>query len=142
MKRVIFALLLAVIACTSTARDDRSIRDEIRIILDLQTTSWNEGKLERYMRYYWNSDKLTFFGGKNRQVGWDTLEEKYRHSYPPGEKSVLTFSDIDIQVLSDDYAYALGSWKVEKPDTVKEGLFTVIFRRCDEGWRIIHDHSS
>ena len=54
----------------------------------------------------------------------------------------LDFTDIEIKVLSGDFAYVLGRWKLTLKDTSKEGLFTIILQRFTEGWRIIHDHTS
>ncbi len=58
------------------------------------------------------------------------------------QRGILEFSGLGINVLSPESAYVLGDWKVELPDTVKQGKFTLIWMKMDEGWRIVHDHSS
>jgi len=54
----------------------------------------------------------------------------------------LDFTCIEIKVLSNDIAYVLGRWQLLYNDSSEEGLFTIIFLRMPEGWRIVHDHIS
>jgi beta-aspartyl-peptidase (threonine type) len=117
-------------------------KTELLDILALQKAAWNERNIEGFMAYYWNSDKFTFQSGANRLHGWNALLERYKKSYSGESWGKLDFTDLEVNVLAPDCAYVLGRWKVELKDAVREGVFTIIFRRLPEGWRIIHDHSS
>jgi ketosteroid isomerase-like protein len=54
----------------------------------------------------------------------------------------LEFSDLVIHVLSEDSAYVIGKWKLKTETWTKQGLFTTILKKMEDGWKIIHDHSS
>ena len=54
----------------------------------------------------------------------------------------LTFSDLEITVVSKDAAVVLGSWSLKREKDNPGGKFTLIFRKFKEGWRIVHDHTS
>jgi ketosteroid isomerase-like protein len=54
----------------------------------------------------------------------------------------LTFSDLEITLLSSDSALASGRWKLERAKDQPHGRFTLILKRLPEGWRIVHDHTS
>jgi beta-aspartyl-peptidase (threonine type) len=41
-----------------------------------------------------------------------------------------------------DGAVVLGHWKVSGSAHPGSGIFTVVFERRPEGWRIVHDHTS
>jgi len=118
------------------------IRAELLRILDLQKAAWNEPNIEGFMAYYWNSDEFTYQSGANRLRGWKSLLERYRKSYSGENWGKLDFSDLEVNILSPDSAYVLGRWKLDLKSSQKEGVFTIIFKRFPEGWRIIHDHSS
>jgi beta-aspartyl-peptidase (threonine type) len=54
----------------------------------------------------------------------------------------LTFSDLQIEVPAPTMPGA-GRWYVAFADgKAANGLFTLVFRRLPEGWRIVHDHTS
>jgi hypothetical protein len=135
-------LLFVLLPAALLAFDEEEIAGEIRSILHEQQRSWNEGSLEGFMAFYWNSKEFTFQSGKKRLLGWDELHVMYQTNYSGEKRGVLLFDDLTVNVLSADAAYVIGRWRVERPDEVKGGLFTLIFRRLDEGWRIVHDHSS
>jgi ketosteroid isomerase-like protein len=115
---------------------------EVRAALDLQKTAWNRGDIEGFMATYWRSDALTFQSGGSRTHGWDDVLARYKRNYPPDKMGQLDFTDLSIHVLSRDAAYVLGRFKVDFGGRLKEGVFTLIFRRTKEGWRIVHDHTS
>jgi len=94
------------------------------------------------MAYYWQSDQFTYQSGANRLRGWGALLERYKKNYSGDRWGRLDFTDLEVNVLGADSAYILGRWKVTLKDAAREGVFTIIFRRFPEGWRIIHDHSS
>jgi len=94
------------------------------------------------MEDYWYSENFTFQSGNNRLHGWQALLSRYKTSYSGENLGKLNFTDLEIKVLSNDHAYVLGRWKLIFKDSSKEGLFTIIFQRMTEGWKIIHDHSS
>lgn len=142
MKRLLI-LILILFSCGCAPTDDASrAGDEIRFAMDRQIAAWNDGDLEGFMELYWNSPELVFQSGAERSLGWRTLYDKYDAKYFPEGHGTLTFSGIEIHALSDSAAYATGTWKLEGIENAGEGLFTLILRRFDDGWRIVHDHTS
>lgn len=141
MKKLIL-LIIPLLISFQGADDSQKIENEIQSVIDKQKILWNEGNIEGFMGYYWKSEKFTFQSGNQRLHGWDVLLSRYKTSYSGENMGVLDFTDVEIRVLSSDFAYVLGRWKLKLEDTVREGLFTIIFQRMSEGWRIIHDHTS
>jgi len=119
------------------------ISDEIRQVMNQQTTAWNAGDIEGFMRGYWNSPELKFVSGTNVTKGWQPTLERYKKNYDSRSKmGVLTFSDLEITVLSKDAATVLGTWALQREKDKPGGKFTLIFRKFKDGWRIVHDHTS
>jgi beta-aspartyl-peptidase (threonine type) len=116
----------------------------IRRVLDAQAEAWNKGDLEAFMTGYWSSPELSFFSGSDKYRGWQATLERYRKRYQSEgqEMGKLTFSELDIQVLGPDSALVRGRWQLVRSKDKPGGLFTLIFKRFPEGWRIIHDHTS
>ncbi len=115
---------------------------EIKEVLTLQTAAWNQGDIDGFMQGYWNSPQLVFVGGANVTRGWQPTLEHYKKKYDSRAKmGVLTFSDLEVEVLSKDSAVVLGSWALQAQNN-PHGKFTLIFRRFKDGWKIVHDHTS
>ena len=117
----------------------------VRKVLDDQVVAWNKGDLGGFMAGYWRDERLTFFSGPDRQAGWDATFERYRKSYQAEGKEMgsLTFRDIDIDVVAPGAAFARGRWELTMKDGKKPGgLFTLVFKKTKQGWRIVHDHTS
>jgi len=121
-----------------------SPEDAIHGVLNGQAAAWNRGDLEGFMAGYWHSDNLTFMSGGTVTHGWQSTLDRYRARYQGQgrEMGVLTFSDIEVQVFDGDNAMVRGRWTLVKSKETITGLFTLIFRRLPEGWRIVHDHTS
>ena len=132
------------LSCQPTARIDRDkIKEDIAAVIYDQMQSWNQGDIAAYMSGYDHSDSLRFASGGNVSYGWQTALERYRKGYPDqAAMGVLKFSDIDITIISEDAALVFGTWQLQKADENPWGLFTLLFRRTEDGWRIVHDHTS
>lgn len=147
MKKLIILAVITLLAnftssISKSSPDTAEIKNEIQTILNRQKAAWNKGNIEAFMEDYWKSEDFTFQSGNKRLHGWDALLSRYKKSYSGENWGKLDFTDIEIKVLSDDIAYVLGRWKLLFKDSSKEGLFTIIFQKMAEGWKIIHDHSS
>jgi ketosteroid isomerase-like protein len=141
-KTAILALIVLGLSSASSGQAGLAAESEIKAALDLQKTAWNRGDIEGFMATYWKSDALTFQSGGSRTHGWDDVLARYKKNYAPDKMGKLDFSDLAIHILSRDAAYVLGRFKLDFGGTLKEGAFTLIFRRTKDGWRIIHDHTS
>ena len=135
-------LIIPLLSYSQPGPDIPKVKNEIQTILDRQKTAWNRGNIEGFMEDYWKSKNFTFQSGNNRLHGWNALLSRYEKSYSGEKMGKLDFTDIEIKVLSNDIAYVLGRWKLAFKDSSNEGLFTIIFNRKPEGWKIIHDHTS
>lgn len=142
MKKIVLLLVLPLFYSFQSSLDIPKTKNEIQTILERQKILWNEGNIEGFMEYYWNSEDFTFQSGNIRLRGWQALLSRYKNSYSGENMGKLDFSNIHIKALSNDFAYVLGRWKLILKDSSKEGLFTLIFQRMTEGWKIIHDHTS
>ena len=137
--------LVVVAGCAGTRRPAAADPAAIRAVLDAQVAAWNRGDVPGFMDGYWRSDSLRFASGGTVQYGWQTTLDRYRRGYPDrAAMGRLTFSDLRIAPLSADAATVFGRWGLER-DTLlppASGLFTLVFRRTPQGWRIVHDHTS
>jgi uncharacterized protein (TIGR02246 family) len=117
----------------------------VEAVLRTQQDAWNRHDLDAFMAGYWNSPELTFFSGANQRNGWQATLDRYRATYasPGHEMGTLEFSGLRIEMLGPDAAFVRGAWHLTMPDgKTPHGLFTLIFRKFPEGWRIVHDHTS
>jgi ketosteroid isomerase-like protein len=115
----------------------------MRAVLEAQAAAWNRGDIEGYMDGYDRSPRTEFVGGDSITRGWQQVLDRYKKKYDSREKmGVLTFSDLDIKLLSKDAALVLGRWRLKRAGDEPHGTFTLLFRKTKAGWRIVHDHSS
>ena len=124
--------------------DAAEAKKAIQKVLDDQVAAWNRGDLKGFMAGYQRSNETTFYSGNTALKGWDAVLERYQKKYQGEGKEMgkVTFRDIDIQVLSADSAVVRGRWELKLANEMPGGLFTLVFRKTAEGWRIIHDHTS
>ncbi len=116
---------------------------EIPEVLTNQVSAWNHGDIKGYMEGYWKSDSLLFTSAGKNQRGWQATFEKYKKSYDSKEKmGHLTFSNLEFYTLSPDAAWVFGKWELERSGDHPSGLFTLIFKKFPDGWKIVHDHTS
>ncbi|MCI0693824.1 amidohydrolase family protein [candidate division KSB1 bacterium] len=128
-------------------RDER----EIRAVLEQQEAAWNDYDLDRFMRGYWKNDSTIFASGGEASRGWNEMLSRYKKGYDTAEKmGRLKFTVQQVDFMGEHWAKVLGDWKLmpkdAKPATngqpMSGGLFTLIFHRVPEGWKIVHDHTS
>ena len=117
---------------------------EIHALLDRQVEAWNRHDLEGFMAGYWDSPDLTFFSGGTTVAGWKSTLDRYHQRYQSNgaEMGQLDFSDLRIETLGPASAFVRGRWHLKLTAGEAGGLFTLTLRKFDEGWRIIHDHTS
>jgi len=136
-------LLFAGAGVAQSEKQKMKIASDIKAVMTEQTAAWNRGDIDGFMQGYWNSPQLAFVGGAGVTRGWQPTLDNYKKKYNSREKmGVLTFSDLEIEVLSKDSATVLGSWSLARAKDNPHGKFTLIFRRFKDGWKIIHDHTS
>ena len=112
-------------------------------ILERQAAAWNDGDLERFMDAYWKSEELTFCSGGNITRGWKATLERYRHRYGDKEKmGQLKFAELEVMPLGTDAALMLGEWQLTAKGQNFGGNFSLVWRKIDDHWKIIHDHTS
>jgi beta-aspartyl-peptidase (threonine type) len=145
MKNILCALFLifGATAAVFAQTKDEQVKTDIRRVMDEQVKAWNEGDIDGFMAGYWKSENLVFVSGDNVTKGWQQTTDRYKKSYDTREKmGVLTFSELEIEVLSKDSAKVLGRWRVAHEPKDNQGRFTLIFRKFKTGWKIVHDHTS
>jgi ketosteroid isomerase-like protein len=138
-------LSFALVNSQTPANSNDGARDKIEHVLRTQQEAWNRHDLDAFMQGYWNSAQLTFFSGGNEHDGWQAAMDRYRAKYanPGHEMGKLEFSDLRIEMLAADAAFVRGAWHLTMPDgKTPHGLFTLVFRKFPDGWKIVHDHTS
>jgi uncharacterized protein (TIGR02246 family) len=116
---------------------------EIRALLDEQQAAWNRGDLQAFMNGYWQSADLTFAGASGVTRGWQPVLDRYRERYRDrAAMGQLDFTILEVHPLGKDAAFVLGRWHLKRANDEPGGVFTLVFQRFPQGWRIVHDHTS
>ena len=126
-----------------TPEEAARIEADVRALLERQSGAWNEGDLVTFVADYLDSPRMRFVSGGSVRYGAEDVLDRYRRTYPDrAAMGVLTFTDLDVRVLSDEYVFVFGRYNLERETDAPTGLFTLLFERTGDGWKISHDHTS
>ena len=119
-------------------------RAAIHAVLKQQQGAWNRGDVEAFLTGYWHSPELTFSGVNGIARGWDGVLARYKKNYPDRDSmGELDFSDLEMRFLGSDAALVLGKWHLKREAAGDiGGVFTLVWQKFPDGWKIIHDHTS
>jgi uncharacterized protein (TIGR02246 family) len=135
-------ILMTAHVCAGPEQPPDSVA-EIQSVLTAQQDAWNRGDIEAFMNGYARSASTVFISEDEVTRGWETVRDRYRVKYSDrATMGTLSFSDIEVTMLSPDAAVVLGRWRLKRANDEPHGRFTLIFKRLPEGWRIVHDHTS
>jgi len=118
---------------------------DVKQVLLAQQDDWNRHDLDGFMGGYWNSPDLTFFSGAKENHGWQAAFDRYKGTYASSghEMGKLEFSGLRVEMLGSYAAFVRGEWHLTMSDgKTPHGLFTLVFRKFPDGWKIVHDHTS
>jgi ketosteroid isomerase-like protein len=137
------AALLFLSPVVAAPAGDEAGRVAITAALGGQQSAWNRGDIDGFLAAYWRSPELTFAGASGITRGWDGVRDRYKKSYPDrATMGQLDFSDLEFRFLGPDAALVLGQWHLARAQGDIGGVFSLVWQRFPQGWKIIHDHTS
>jgi hypothetical protein len=140
MKFILPFILLCISVRANSQPGDEA---QIRKLLSIQESDWNNGDIPAFMNAYWNNDSLQFIGINGITYGWGNTLANYKRNYPDtATMGKLTYTLLQLKQLSSDYFQVIGKWKLKRTRGNAEGYFTLLFRNIAGRWLIVSDHSS
>ena len=150
MKVALIACLLALPLLPGCATSDRVPEDQaarrheeaVHAVMMDQQSRWNAGDIPGFMEGYWRSEDLVFTSGGKVRRGFDAALAGYEKNYTRETMGRLEFSDLEFTHISYDAMLVLGRWALHDVPDPSDGVFTLLFRRINGAWRVVHDHTS
>lgn len=153
--RIVVGGLLLATACAratrgyhASAAERAAIRAELAAMLDRSARNWNRGDLDAFVDDYLPGDTTTYIGGRGIVRGPAAIRRGYE-PYFSGRvpHDSLSFVILDVDPLAPDVANLIGQYTLSRQvggrDSVTaRGPTSLVVRRVDGRWRIVHDHSS
>lgn len=125
--------------------------DSIRQVMLDQQAAWNRGDVATYMHGYKNAPDTTFVGSSVRKGYKELLASYSKHYASRNQMGRLTFSALDIRLLPGvggvvQYAAVTGRFHLARKEhgeaTKDDGVFSLLWEKTPDGWKIILDHTS
>jgi ketosteroid isomerase-like protein len=103
---------------------------------------WNNGNLESFMKMYTDSSTMMYPTGP---VGLSAIRDLYQNHYFNGKmpKQNLYYSEMKVTMLGRNYALLTGKFTLKGGNLPeRSGRYSLVMVLTEDGWKILHDHSS
>ena len=154
MRRAFLVLVIALFTvCANQRAGAQAGSDEasIRAAIYAQAEAWNQGDIPAFMESYERSPDTTFIGAHIGK-GYERILERYQKNYSTREQmGTLTFHDVEVRMLPGscgkaEFAVVTGRFHLERTQkgeaTKDDGIFSLVWRKGPQGWKIVLDHTS
>ncbi|HTW79122.1 MAG TPA: nuclear transport factor 2 family protein [Terracidiphilus sp.] len=151
MRTVLVALAMVCAGAGTFAQAAGGDEAAIRAVMAAQVAAWNKGDVEAFMQGYENSPDTTFVGTTVNK-GFEPILKRYEANYTnAAQMGTLTFSNLQVRLLPGscgavEYAVVTGNFHLERTQkgaaTKDDGVFSLVWRKGPEGWKIVLDHTS
>lgn len=150
--RVVTALAVLLVGCARTTASSaavtpdvaRSARAEIAATFAHGARAWNAGNLDDFLSDYYPDTSTTYIARRGVLHGVEAIRGAYASRFGPGaQRDSLHFENLEVDVLAPDLANAIAWYVLMRGDSVTaRGPTSLLMRKRDGRWRIVHDHSS
>lgn len=133
---------------TGSAGERAARQDEVAAMLAQAAANWNRGDLDAFVNDYLPGDGTTYIGGSGTTRGVAAIRAAYAPRFAPGAvRDSLSFQMVDVDLLAPNVLNVIATYvlarRVNGRDSVTaRGPTSLVMRRVDGRWRIVHDHSS
>jgi uncharacterized protein (TIGR02246 family) len=153
-RRLLAGGLAGLVACASAtayrpSADERAARrGEISTMLDRAAANWNRGDLAAFVDDYLPGSETTFIGSRGVLRGPDAIRAAYAPRFAPGGvRDSLSFELVDVDPVAPDVTNVIATYVLmrhagARDSVTARGPTSLLMRRVDGRWRIVHDHSS
>ncbi|HLL71257.1 MAG TPA: nuclear transport factor 2 family protein [Pyrinomonadaceae bacterium] len=131
-------------AATASANPaERAVRATFETLLN----GIRKSDVEMVMGVYWNSPQLVIFNNNGTVTRtWEQVRSNRASSYPDAKNVQLEVRDVRVQMLGAGGALVTCLWTQSQefrgtPESAM-GRLTVVFRLINNGWKIVHTHTS
>ncbi len=136
---LLFCLLLTFSSYSQIEKEDKAA---IKAVMKAQELAWSQNDLEEFMKGYWKSDSLKFYGSSGLTYGWKNTLANYKKGYPTKEYSgTLTFTISDISKIENNSYWVMGEYFLKRTIGDANGVFIIIFKKILGEWKIVADMS-
>ena len=140
-------VVLFAFAITANAQLKTATPQELGVIKVLlaQEAAWNRGDIEAFATGYKNAPDIIFIGSHVSR-GHDELVNEYRKNYPNRDAmGTLGFSELEVHPLDENFAVVIGKYHLDRNKKAggnADGIFSLVFEKTDQGWKIVVDHTT
>ena len=119
----------------------------VRATFDTLLNGIRKSDVEMVMSVYWNSPQLVIFNNNGTVTrSWEQVRSNRASSYPEAKNVQLEVRDVRVTMLGAGGAIVSCLWTQAQefrgtPESAN-GRLTVVFRLINNGWKIVHTHSS
>ena len=131
-------------AALPAAGDAAAARAEIVAMMAGSAAAWNRGDLDAFVADYAPGMGTTFIGSAGIVRGPAAIRAVYAPRFAPGGvRDSLSFEQVEVDLLAPGLANTIAYYRLSRGDsTVARGPTSLVMRKRDGRWRIVHDHSS
>jgi hypothetical protein len=140
MKKLIFLIFFVPsVFCAAQSHENKD-KEAILSVMNLQEIAWNNHDMEGFMKGYWESDSLKFYGSGGLTKGWENTLNNYKKGYPTkAESGILKFVINDVSKIEDNTYWVMGEYHLTRDIGNANGVFIIIFKKINGEWKIIAD---
>lgn len=134
-------------AAAATTQAGGASAQAVRAVFDNLIKGIERSDVDAVMALYWNSPQLVIFNNNGTVTrGWEQVKSNRASSYPEAKEVKIDARDVRVHMLGRDGAVVSTLWRQSQeyrgtPETAA-GRLTVVFRLINNGWKIVHTHSS
>jgi ketosteroid isomerase-like protein len=119
----------------------------VRAVFDTLIKNIERSDVDAVMSLYWNSPQLTVLNNNGTVTrGWAQVRSNRASSYPEAKNVKIETRDVKVQMLGSAGAVVTCLWRQSQEfrgaQEASDGRLTVVFRLINNGWKIVHTHSS
>lgn len=121
---------------------------EVTVMLARAAGNWNRGDLDAFVDDYQPGAATTFIGSRGVLRGRAEIRAAYAPRFAPGgTRDSLSFEIVDVDPVAPDALNVIAMYTLARRVGVRDsvtarGPTSLLLRRVDGRWRIVHDHSS
>ena len=135
---LLFSVFLYSASTFSQSKDEKKIREVMR----LEIETWNKGDIEGYVELYAPVDSVRMLYNGGEIYGKDNILAFYKKYWPKERMGQLSFTHVKIERLSPKYYFTSGYFHVKQTDGKEvNGRFSGLMKKIKGKWYLYTDHS-